>query len=1079
MSNFCTDIEKNLSSFAPGCSSINLSDKSGIDPNSITIDQCNKCITDTYNPKFLQFSKDSNNFNDNMLINVYSSLEKGGWWTYTAMDINSIGISYDTDDSISTTPAPTPAPTSTTAPTPAPKYKCRYGKCVPHADGGTKEDCEDMCKPLPRYSCKNYMCVPDGSGGQFPTIDECNIKCSYNSPYLNKRNTWFSSTNYLLLGLCNKLKIHKDKQNILNIYNDNDDYPLIKQFNQSWKEFLQNMYFYTNSSNNFIQNKKLNICSLINYRKVTKSISLVDANNGFKEYYTDVTNDFVSSTNNLYNRFTNGWSSGNLFCSPLEICKLLQKYLNPNNINLPEDFINRYILFSNDSYVFDNLLNDPFYNSTTAYSAGWMNMSHKIKCDDSSFLCGSDQIPPGIDGGQPLPFRVVIPGVTDQIDVKNDWIGHIDFGYASVSICFGGVIKTSENIALAVSFSLIFNCNNTDYNTIQNGYNICRWLEEYISYNYLSEINNIESLLKDTVKTNLENTNARNKLRPELKFGFGIIINNNDDNNNTILSNQCQFEYESSSSLKIINNVDVIYPWGNCGTKALTALESIYMVCLNDTDKTINSDIYDNTKGWIYTADQLWDELSNTRIHDCIKDSKAYDIDLSKNIVTYSDMLSKPIVTNDKNSLFYITSISIKNLIYMSSYLTDFTQYEITKNESEPDLYNSTPYSLSIDPRYYSVVYDGTSPTETVVQYGLVDQIFSYLNYELSKYVSSGATVSTLDITPLMWLNCAYWYIESNLVKAFNCYNSVDKEYIPNGFSKGICYPSDSQFPFAGAYTYNYFECNKICPPISPTPAPPPSPAPSVPPTPAPTPCSPIPNIPPENQPLCSDLQQNALPGYPICDCGNGQKCICPCKKISNIVNGEKEACDNCKCKCIFCQEDVPSGCLFPDGTKTCSDTSNNRYFGFACAQSDTPASTCKLGTGGITFDECNQICRPNNGGGNMIYKCINDTCVKNDNIGTISAVDDTIALARCKETCGYYYCKDDTGKPSLPPSEEERFFNYGTCTKLPVDKTTGTTDFSILVDPSSQAMRKESCDLQCVNRSYTTTDPALAGIKN
>ena len=131
MSNFCTDIAKNISSFAPGCSSINLSDKSGIDPNSITMDQCNTCIKDTYDPKFLQFSKDSNDFNDNMLINVYSSLGNSDWWTYTAMDINSIGISYDTDDSISTTPtpAPTPAPTSTNAP----KYVCTSSGCVESA----------------------------------------------------------------------------------------------------------------------------------------------------------------------------------------------------------------------------------------------------------------------------------------------------------------------------------------------------------------------------------------------------------------------------------------------------------------------------------------------------------------------------------------------------------------------------------------------------------------------------------------------------------------------------------------------------------------------------------------------------------------------------------------------------------------------------------------------------------------------------------------------------------------------------------------------------------------------------------
>ena len=79
-----------------------------------------------------------------------------------------------------------------------------------------------------------------------------------------------------------------------------------------------------------------------------------------------------------------GLTDGNLVTSTEKIAKLFAYLIQSSEnapsqypwINLPEGFIDKYILFLNPSESLkNNYLKDPFFSGTTRYSAGLMNMS--------------------------------------------------------------------------------------------------------------------------------------------------------------------------------------------------------------------------------------------------------------------------------------------------------------------------------------------------------------------------------------------------------------------------------------------------------------------------------------------------------------------------------------------------------------------------------------------------------------------------------------------------------------------------------------------------------------------------------
>lgn len=475
---------------------------------------------------------------------------------------------------------------------------------------------------------------------------------------LDNRNTWYSSTNYVLLGICSYnvfYSLTKPKNSIHwnNLY-QSIKAPFLR---------LKNKIFYQDTINNSL---------LVN----TSNLSYLIDNFNFVSILYDNNFNEVSPLLSM----NQGLTDGNLVTSTEKIAKLfaylIQNSKNAPNqypwINLPAGFIDKYILFFNPSESSkNNYLRDPFFSSTTRYSAGLMNMSDYY----------------------------------GNIFKSSHWMGHAGQSYGIQSSCVCNVISR-----YIVSFSIVTNSEGgIDLDTVTP--EIVTFIEKTLKKNI--EKKNIDKYLSDNLKkeiaiiisrklfTNrdygieLVNYLRNNNLRGyNLSFSYIVtneLINITKSYNFTInfnwfltkeseevipksiwLRNRLKNTLSKYVDKFIFNNTNPInYNWGSCGTKLITALESITMVSIinKTTDK-----------------DQLWkglDESFLKYINNDVTDFRLKDRDIEinpgvTNINSSQKMgLRELLDENIKDIklggfLFKKEFITIKKLIYMSSLLNDF-----------------------------------------------------------------------------------------------------------------------------------------------------------------------------------------------------------------------------------------------------------------------------------------------------------------------------------------------------------------------------------------------------------------------
>ena len=552
---------------------------------------------------------------------------------------------------------------------------------------------------------------------------------------LNINNSWYSSTNYVLLGLCSLCNLANNYKKSVpwadpSGFSNNNSAYYLKKYNPDLS------YIFSDSD-------KDNSNTTTIYFATTEDLSYAITNLKFVD-------SLYNSTGKKYHNslsLNQGLSDGNILCSPKYLAMLLSYVLN-YNLNLPNDFIDKYILFKDDTNItYFNYLNDPgFSKGHIKYSAGLMDMNSYYSLDQTT---------------------------------KNVWIGHGGESYGCASIIFGNIISN-----YIITFAININNEHSQFNLDSFGLELILWFQ------YNDYINNFVKLTPAEINNKIKQLINDQKISEPSKLIIGYCFARKTAANPHYVENIYNFRTNKFTP-DITSTQSYRTNWGSAGTKLIVALDILCMI--NGSSNT--------------SADNLWNNLDMpflNYINDKITDTPLQNRNIKynppifevKNLSGVKTLLQTilPDVSNNK-----LENISLKQLIYMSSQLNDF-------DALQPPLY-PYPYPFpSSDPKTNFAtdsVYVTAKGGWLSYNYGPTQWI-SFSTYSISKDVSTSYPVYIPNTSNSTEIPCPSNTLCSSGCKQPDSDSINDPYFTPVNYMCNYSY-QHIYFDNSNNYTYNKY----------------------------------------------------------------------------------------------------------------------------------------------------------------------------------------------------------------------------------------------------------------------------------